>query len=134
MTLNKKVMALVVAAMSVTGAATVVLAQDRMDRGERPAEMFSRLDTDGDGQITAEELDSVGRGHMQDRGSRKIARLDSDGDGAVSEDEFAARRGEGAMFDRLDTNADGMISEEEFAEMRKGHMSGMKGGMRHGHR
>lgn len=134
MTLNKKVMALVVAAMGVTGAATVVLAQDSTDRGERRAEMFSRLDADGDGRITAEDLGAVAEGRMKDRASRMIARLDSDGDGAVSEDEFAARRGSGSMFDRLDMNADGMISEEEFAEMRQGHMRGMKGGMRHGHR
>ena len=53
--------------------------------GFDPMQMFARQDTDGDGSISADELDGVPAG-LRDR----LLQNDADGDGAVSRDEFAA--------------------------------------------
>lgn len=72
-----------------------------------PQEMFSRLDTDGDGKVTLAELQAGappapgGKGGEAMAGAggsgpptaeQMLADLDGDGDGAVSWEEFAARR------------------------------------------
>lgn len=71
-----------------------------------------RLDTDGDGALSAEEI-AAARQPL-------LARLDSDGSGGLSRAEFVdgivagmtERLGE--RFDRLDRDGDGQLSAEEF--------------------
>jgi len=84
-----------------------------------PAEAFARVDADGDGVISADELTRAakamrGRGDRGDRGGRRIAQrlkqLDADGDGSISADEF---KGPEPMFKRLDQDQDGRISAGE---------------------
>jgi HlyD family secretion protein len=53
--------------------------------GFDPMQMFARQDADGDGSISADEMDEVPAG-LRDR----LMQNDVDGDGAVSRDEFAA--------------------------------------------
>lgn len=52
--------------------------------------MIEKLDTDEDGEISADEMDAMGKTSM-------IERLDTDGDGTISEEEFEkiSKRGHG---------------------------------------
>lgn len=100
---------------------------------------WDKLDTNGDGKVTAEE--------MTEAHTDLIEKADSDGDGAITKDEMKAyheaRRAEwraehnpdknddGVIdrteflnaaqerFDRMDKNGDGVISEDE--QKRRGH-------------
>ncbi|WP_299739356.1 calcium-binding protein [uncultured Roseobacter sp.] len=82
----------------------------RGDRHGAPID-FETLDTNGDGQITLEE--------MQARGAARIASADTDSDGFLSLEELEAAASERAktsasqMLERLDANADGKLSAEE---------------------
>ncbi len=58
---------------------------------ERAAEMFARLDADGDGALSRDALEARGALGPVDEG-RMFARLDADGDGAVSLEEFEAMK------------------------------------------
>jgi len=95
-------------------------------QGGDPAQMFKRLDKDGDGKITAEEFP---RG--PEAFERLAQRLDKDGDGALSIEEMAAMRGQGrggqggregrggkgaqgGFVKRFDKDEDGKVSAEEF--------------------
>ncbi|WP_238547651.1 EF-hand domain-containing protein [Meridianimarinicoccus roseus] len=72
---------------------------------------FSQIDADGDGLITAAELDS--------HGAARFAALDADGDGALSADELAAMtqriQADSAvrMIARFDADGDRKLSQAE---------------------
>lgn len=72
---------------------------------------FSRLDTNGDGKITAEEMSA--------RQTKLIAAADKNGDGALTQEELKAyheaRRAEWKKKHSPDKNGDGVISKKEFA-------------------
>lgn len=74
---------------------------------ERIAEGFAGLDADGDGVVTAAELNDASGGMA----APMLARLDADDDGKVTRDEMAA--GADRMFGRMDANGDGVISSDE---------------------
>jgi Ca2+-binding EF-hand superfamily protein len=100
--------------------------------------MFARLDTDGDGQIGAEELAAASQSNSQDRIPADLVdclnEADIDGNGAISKEEFdsmtfpeppgtppmgfdqtmIAKLRE-QMFSDLDTNGDGQIDADEIA-------------------
>jgi len=69
-----------------------------------------KLDGNGDGQISQDELLSRNNGHFK--------RLDSNNDGQIDNDEFNARLV--AMFNRMDVNGDGLLSAEEMPKRRHG--------------
>ncbi len=135
---------------------------DRSARGPMFEEMFGEMDADGDGRITAEEIevhraarfaavDANGDGKlsvdemMAARDARRsarmadrIARLDADGDGLLSAEEMEAagpRRDPAAMLERFDADGDGAVTLEEMQQARKG--PGFHGGegrsREHGH-
>ena len=83
------------------GPQTLEQFQARIERG------FAGLDADGDGVVTAAELNDASGG----RAAPMLARLDADGDGKVTRAEMAA--GAQRMFERMDTNSDGVISPDE---------------------
>jgi Ca2+-binding EF-hand superfamily protein len=74
---------------------------------------FAAADTNGDGALSAEELQAKMLAEMMARHSaRMIENMDDDGNGSLSADEI----GEGPMaanFARIDTDNDGAISKEE---------------------
>jgi Ca2+-binding EF-hand superfamily protein len=70
-------------------------------------DLFAKLDTNRDGYITREEVDSL---HQKMAGAMAMA-----GDMPRRLAEHGVMMGDrGAMFDRLDTNHDGSISRQEF--------------------
>ena len=77
--------------------------------------MFEKAGADGDGSVTAAEMDAA---HASKDGKRdkssaeKIQKLDTDGDGALSATEHAA--GAREKMTKVDTDGDGNISQAEF--------------------
>jgi len=78
------------------------------DEFKGPAEHFTRMDTDGDGYLTKEELEAGRPAPMGGKGG--FEQDDADGDGRVSKEEFS---GPEDLFDRLDADGDGYITREE---------------------
>jgi hypothetical protein len=76
---------------------------------------FERLDLDGDGSVTAVELEG--------QGAARFAEIDADGDGMATAEELITsaelRRSQrltdrtARLIDRADTDGDGMISQAE---------------------
>lgn len=102
------------------------ITQEEMDA--RATTRFSEADANGDGTLSKAELEAQGQKRMSDRISGMIARFDKDGDGALSQDEMPGPRRAGRMFDHFDSDASGGISEQEFSEAREKMRSHKKGG------
>jgi Ca2+-binding EF-hand superfamily protein len=90
---------------------------------EKQDRIFSRLDKDGDGALSRDEIGGFGR-PRDGKPMRRLWELDTDKSGGISPDEFnrgqffkklpAAKR-EG-MFRRLDTDGDGLITPKDKPE------------------
>ena len=85
---------------------------DREHPGKRMNKMFERLDSDGNGSISANEFNVP-----EDRPSPEM-RMDANGDGVLTCDEVAAateQRSEEALerFDSVDTDGNGAIDNDE---------------------
>jgi len=80
----------------------------RLARGEWHAapELFTRLDRNRDGYLSAAEYAGTDDDDREDR----FADLDANNDGRVSRGEW---HGSGAVFDALDANRDGMLTRQE---------------------
>ncbi|NLO06943.1 MAG: hypothetical protein GX131_14045 [candidate division WS1 bacterium] len=107
------------------------------DEFSGPDHAFTRLDADGDGQLTEAEVlaaaprmqqrqdgEGGGRGARlapAERWQQMLSTWDADESGTISREEF---RGQDHAFDRLDADANGQITEEEAlaakAAMRQG--------------
>jgi len=71
---------------------------------------FDALDADKDGKVTQEEFQKGAAGAMREAvGTRFMKQLDTNGDGKVSKAEFEA------LFARLDKDGDGQLSQEELS-------------------
>ncbi|MBU2937439.1 MULTISPECIES: EF-hand domain-containing protein [Pacificibacter] len=105
--------------------------QEEMDAHK--AARFAETDTDGNGSLSAEEMAAAAKGKKAERQTKRIekmiSRMDTDGDGEVSAAEMDAMAKK-SPFERLDTNGDGVLSAEEFAAGHHGHSKG-KGGKHH---
>ena len=96
------------------------LAGARVAFADNEADMFKKMDTDGDGKISADEFAAAGK--------EKFTKMDTNGDGKISVDEMKAdlekhqkmmaKPGAKEMISEkvkmMDTNNDGYISEDEF--------------------
>jgi len=72
---------------------------------------FDRIDKNGDGSLTREELGSAARDH-----AGRLNQMDTNNDGKISRDEW---KGNPKRFDRLDANGDGVITKEEIRGARQ---------------
>ncbi len=85
----------------------------------RAAERFSGIDANGDGVITKEELaahaEAQGNSRMSKGIERMLSRMDANGDGQLSVDEMKPKTDRSAkMIEKFDTDGDGKISKAEF--------------------
>ncbi len=143
-----------ISALALTLSATQACADDRGGKGHRmdfatldangdgqitaaeieaqKATRFAEMDTDGNGEISLEEFSAKGSGKSgdhADRHARFFALLDADNSGGLTQAEIESRRNidrSQMMLAMLDTNGDGQISQEEF-EAGKGRGHGGKG-------
>lgn len=140
-----------------------VTAHDQAGQAQKgPRAGFEQMDTDGDGRITAAELDAVRQARfeamdtdgdgklsaaemqarMEQRAGKRVERMmtraDQDGDGALSMAEMQKMQDmrRGSMMERLDKDGDGGITRSEFEAARADMRDRMKrhgGGHRAGH-
>lgn len=82
---------------------------------------FAEIDTNGDGQVDRDEFLAHATARAEERAAAMFDRLDSDGDGLLPRDLIALRAGPGAdrILDRLDADDSGGISEAEFDRARE---------------
>ena len=73
------------------------------EKGTHKGDIFERLDTNKDGQISFEE--------MTVKSTERFQKLDADGNGSISVEEMTAGKKE--FFNKLDTDGNGLISPEE---------------------
>ena len=81
--------------------------QTRRGLEQRMLAGFDRLDVDGDGQLTPDEL-TAGDGPG---GARMLRRADTDGNGTLTRDEV--RQAAGTLFEMMDVDGDGVVTEAE---------------------
>jgi Ca2+-binding EF-hand superfamily protein len=92
---------------------------ERAEVPKMPDEVFARLDKDGNGSISREEM-ALAHGSGSDKAAReRLQRADKNHDGAISRDEAKAEVE--ARFASLDTNHDGVLSAEELKAAHRGH-------------
>ena len=143
--MKKKLMIATIAAAGSALIAAGAVAAEGKGSGQANGRGWERMDVNGDGKITAEE--------MTEKNARFIAQADADGDGAVTQEEAKAfhetrraemrekrnpdKNGDGVVdrteyvtaaqdrFDRQDKNGDGVLSEDE---MQRGHHGRRFGG------
>ena len=91
------------------------------------AAMTAKLDTDGDGAVSAAELEAGRAGHP-DRMAGLLAKHDADGNGLLSDSERAHIRADrlaaldalkAELLAKYDTDGDGTLSAEEALPLRK---------------
>ena len=91
----------------------------REEMQARKQSRFDDVDSNKDGKLTADELEAHAQKRTVDRVAKMIEHHDEDGDGALSMDEMPQMgRGE-KMFDRVDEDGNGTISEAEFDSVRE---------------
>ena len=98
------------------GDGKVTLAEFKVAESVRQGRMFTRIDTNNDGKIGAEEAKAMAqRGGPKGRDGGGLMQLDANKDGSVSREELSATSQR--RFDRADTNKDGWLSPEEMDMM-----------------
>jgi len=97
------------------------------------AARFAKVDTNGDGQLSLEELTARGVQKAATHAEKMLERRDANGDGVLSADELSKPHRSGKMFDRFDADGSGTISQEEFEEASNQMHQRGKGKHRPGH-
>lgn len=83
---------------------------------------FQTTDVDGDGQITRAEIETRMLARIQRQIDRRMAHADTDGDGMISQAEAEASAAE--RFARLDRNGDGQLTGDEMKHRGRHHQHG----------
>jgi Ca2+-binding EF-hand superfamily protein len=94
-------------------------------RGPSVDEIFSKIDTNGDGYIEESENATWVQNMPKEKPpdpAEMFQKADKDGDGKITKAEFKAAAPKGVsestvdkVFDSMDTNQDGVVSAEEYA-------------------
>ncbi|MEO1040872.1 MAG: EF-hand domain-containing protein [Pseudomonadota bacterium] len=88
---------------------------------ESALERFDRHDTDGNGEVSAEEVSARIQERANNRVIRGFDRRDANDDGVITSAEVQAQVGD--HFDLIDTNDDGVITEEERRQLHEALMA-----------
>lgn len=75
---------------------------------------FDRFDADGNGMVSADEIEQVVRQRVERMTKRTVRRFDSDRNGSITLQEF--NRSARERFTWMDLNDDGRITREELPE------------------
>lgn len=90
---------------------TLAQEEERREPEREPEVTFQRLDDDGDGKLSRDELSMIARA--------RFGQLDRDNDGVLSFDEFrelGSQRDPETTFRRLDADENGRIARDELPE------------------
>ena len=94
-------------------------AVSREEIDAKRAEKFAEFDVNKDGQLSADEFTALQEDRKRKRQEARFQRLDADGSDSVSADEFGSRTDK--MFARFDKNEDGKLTSDELPKRGKGH-------------
>ena len=89
----------------------------REEVGERRAQIFERLDRNGDGVARSSDAPRFARGRYNEALNQLLSNFDSNGDGELSQAEFV--EGPTIGFDRIDANADDRLDTEEMSGLQE---------------
>lgn len=98
---RKFIIASMVAALTIP--ALAIAATDGAPKKSHKGDIFERLDTNKDGEISFEEMTA--------KSTERFSKLDKDGNGTVTVEEMTVSKRE--FFDKLDADKNGTISKEE---------------------
>lgn len=94
---------------------------DKVEALQPRQRRFAKMDANGDGKLTTDEIDGFLKQRLRHRlvrlRYRMLARFDANGDGIISREEFTARALR--RFARADLNKDGRVTPEELRAARK---------------
>jgi hypothetical protein len=96
---------------------TLISMQDQSANGTDPSsQMFAKLDTDGDGQISKSEFENaLSGGDVNSAATDAIfAKLDSNGDGSVSQSELASAKPANGQHHSVETKENGSSAQGAF--------------------
>ena len=98
------------------------LTQEEMDSHAKAR--FDAADTDGNGKLSSEEMTAAARKRQEERRAlmiaRMVERMDADDDGELSFDEMPGQKTRaGRLFARMDSDGDGAISKAEMEAARE---------------
>jgi Ca2+-binding EF-hand superfamily protein len=82
----------------------------------RGKDRFVEIDTNQDGKLSVEELEAYEQKKIAERVAKMIERHDKDGDGLLVIEEMPGAGRAEMMFERFDLDGDGVITQEEFDE------------------
>lgn len=108
---------------------SVSLAEFENAQLERARKHFARLDENGDGQLSGDELERPKRGkhghsrHRRPDPERIVEHLDTDSSGGVSLAEFGSARfkPDAEQFAAADADSNGELDADEFRQMARAH-------------
>lgn len=83
------------------------------------ADRFTQADANGDGAISLQELEAQAAKQSKKHAEKIMARFDKDGNNSLSPEEMKMGDRADRRFDKLDKDGDGMISETEFESARE---------------
>jgi Ca2+-binding EF-hand superfamily protein len=128
--LTKTKIALAVVGSLVAGGIGLATAQPA-PAADQPirTQVIQKFDTNGDGQLDAQEranMRAAFKAKREARRAKMLAKWDTNHDGKLEPNELAAMRETRAekMFKHLDANGDGQLSFEEFQQARMFHPRG----------